>query len=52
MWLECSITNPEMDGFDIGRDSISNVPLSLSVSGRNTITANEDGMNIVQKIVL
>lgn len=52
MWLERSVTNPEMDGFHIGRDSISNVPFSLSVSRQKTVTAKEDGMNIVQKIVL
>lgn len=34
MQLEPSVTNPEMDGLDIGEDSISNVPFSLSVSSK------------------
>lgn len=46
--LEPSVTNPEMDGLDIGGDSISNVPFSLSVSRQKTTAAKEEGRNIVQ----
>lgn len=50
MWLKCSAMNPKMDGFNIGRASISNVPFSLCVFRRNTIAGKEYGMNIMQKI--
>lgn len=52
MQLEPSVTKPEMDGLDVGGDSISNVPFSLSVSRQKTIAAEEDGRNIVQTIAL